>query len=100
MKGKVNKMARERMITRTIKSTEAECMMVDVTNASVFNAKYELVGEFTKEEFLEAMRKADSEELKIVSVISTATKETLYGMPEEEFMKAATILPPRFAKAE
>lgn len=88
------------MITRTIKSTVGECMMVDVKNASVFNEKYELVGEYTKEEFLDAMRRSDSDEMKVVSVISIETKETLYGMPEDEFMKAAKVLPPRFAKAE
>ena len=40
----------------------------------------------------------DGEPIKAVSISGYEVKETLYGMTEAEFIKYATVLPPRDSK--
>lgn len=94
-------MARERMVTRTVELTIAEVMTLDTTTAKVEVIAYEVGGGLIDEKaILKAVKKLhETETFKCVAVQSVTTKEILYGMPEIEFIKYATVLPPR-TKAE
>ena len=88
-------MKKERMITRTIKSTEITIMAVNTTNASVFDKVITVVGEYDMSNALEVARENDTETEKAVMVKACTVNETLYGVPESEFLKIAKVLPPR-----
>ena len=95
-KGKVLKMARERMITRTVTATVVTVMGVEVSTAKAFTEDVVLTGIFKdKADMLKAIKKSDSGDKVYAAVVSTRTEETLYGMSETEFMKYAKALPPR-----
>ncbi len=88
---------RERMITRTITETTVEVMTIDVTTAQVATLVYKLSGVFTSEdEVLKLCKKRyETSTLKLVHIEKMEQEEILYGMPEDEFMKLAKVLPPR-----
>lgn len=94
-------MARERMITRTIKSTIVKAMICDTKNASITEQLVTMGGTFKGFE-----RGTDGfnacQELPIWSMTQIVVKvdfvgvqEKLYGMPENVFMQYAVELPPR-----
>ena len=93
-------MARERMVTRTVMVTVAEVMCLNVTNAEVQIIKYEMSGTYADTNaLLKALKKVyETEEHKLVAVQEVDEKEVLYGMKEVDFIKLATILPPRSSK--
>lgn len=89
-------MARQRMITRTIEQTTAEVMTLNITSATVETKTYEIGGNFTNEELLKSLKKLfETETFKLVHVVSQETKELLLGMSEDDFIRYATVLPPR-----
>lgn len=95
-------MARERMVTRTVILNVAEVMTVNTTTADVRTLTVEIGGGLsTDKEILKAVKKYhETDELKIVKLLGVSTKETLYGMPESEFIRLAKVLPPRTVKSE
>ncbi|MBO7731150.1 MAG: hypothetical protein J6S67_01305 [Methanobrevibacter sp.] len=90
-------MARPRMVTRTIITTEAVVLMVNVNTNEVFEKTVTLSGAFeTKEDVEKKASKAfNSAESKVIAVKSFEQKEALYGMDEQFFLQNASILPPR-----
>lgn len=90
-------MARKRMVTRTIISTVATCMCVNVEQGECINETVEVAGTYTSEEkLLKAIKTAyDTPTVKFVQVVEQHEKETLYGMEEQRFIEQAEILPPR-----
>lgn len=95
-------MARERMVTRTVELTVATVMCLNTTTAQVETVGYEIGGGLTDEKaILKAVKKQhETDTFKCVSVVSVTVNEILYGMPESEFIKYASVLPPRGTKAE
>lgn len=91
-------MARERMITRTIRFTSGIMVTIDNTGKTE-NKPFDLAGELTAKEALKILRKTyENDDISIGGVINIATQEVLYGMPETEFMAHAKILPDRNVK--
>ena len=90
-------MKKEKMVTRTINSTKAQVMRVNVKTATVETVTVEVAGKYDDMmELLKAVQIAqDTEETKTVTVITKEDVETLYGMPESVFMRYAEVLPPR-----
>ena len=93
-------MAREKMITRTIESTNVRIMGIDTASASVTYNVYFLNGTFKSDDEIIARVKADNGTAVMngfipVKVDFKEVVEKLYGMPESEFMKYAKELPPR-----
>lgn len=89
-------MARKRMVTRTIKATEVNCLCLNIETAEPFNKTIVLTGAVADDKVaLKQCKKYDSDTEKIVAVVDMNTIEALYGMPEEDFVKVAEILPPR-----
>lgn len=95
-------MAREIMVTRTIKTTVAQMLCVNTESKQTEIVNVDLPRTYEKQEDIVKFcnkhydgKKEGWENLKAVSVIDTVIKESLYGMPESEFIAKATILPPR-----
>lgn len=90
-------MARERMVTRTVMVTEVEVMTLNITTAEVQILTYEMSGLYTEQNaLLKALKKQyETDEVKCVAIQSINEKELLYGMKEIDFIRQATILPPR-----
>ena len=81
-------MARQRMVTRTIKAYTAHCMTVDTQTASVGTADLTFTG--TKPANIDkALVQHSTGTLKYVAVQSWDESEELWGMKEEDFMKYA-----------
>ena len=90
-------MARKRMVTRTVQTTEAFVLALDVESAEPQNINVLLAGTFKdKEAILKAAKKvAETETLKLVQVVGFNVNEDLYGMSEEKFLANADKLEPR-----
>lgn len=90
-------MARQRMVTRTVNVTTCEVMGLTISQAAVSTIKVQLNGTFgDKDTALKAIKKSyETDDYKPTAITSMVTQEILYGMPEEEFVKTARVLPPR-----
>lgn len=90
-------MARKRMVTRTVTTTAADCMCLDVIHAEPINKRFIMSGTYESDEkLLKAVRKAhETEELKIAAVVNVEVINALYGMDENDFLAHAKVLPPR-----
>lgn len=88
---------KKRMITRTIKVTHATVMALDIETAEPFNMVIDIIGTCNNEADMLNKCKviADTERVKVVTVVGSEVEELLYGMSDQEFIKHAEILPPR-----
>lgn len=93
-------MAKVKMVTRTVKVTEANVMCLDIERGEPFNERVTVSGVFDNtEKLLKACKDViDTEAKKAVAVVEKNVIERLYGMTEQEFISLAEILPPRQAK--
>jgi len=92
-------MARQRMITRTVEQTMCNVMQLNVVTAEVTIKEYTIGGVYTNEELLKKLKDLyETEEEKLVHIESQKTEELLLGMTEEDFIRLATVLPPRGIK--
>lgn len=85
-------MARERMVTRTIEAKVVTVLCIDTETAEPENRKVEISGNFKDEKsILKAIKKLiETEDFKVVKVVTTETIKALYKMPETEFIANAT----------
>ena len=89
-------MARERYVTRTVNSAKLTVMTCDTFSATIENREYVISATIAPEKRLEYVKKHfDTDTVKAVSILACEIVETLYGMPEADFIKLARILPPR-----
>ena len=89
-------MAREKMVTRTLTITTVEVMTVDITTETTGTARFDVVGDYTFDTALKAVKELyETETTKIVTITDLVLNDYLYGMPESDFIKMAKILPPR-----
>lgn len=90
-------MARTPMVTRTIVTTKAIIMCLDVEAGEPFNKEVTLPRTYKDEKaLLKKVRPlVETDTVKAVHVVDTEEVETLYGMTEQEFIENAQILPPR-----
>lgn len=89
-------MARERMVTRTVTQTTAKVMCLDVTTAEVSINEYTIGGTYKETDMLKKCKKLfETDDFKLVHVESSEVKDILLGMPEEDFIRYAAVLPPR-----
>jgi hypothetical protein len=95
-------MAREKMVTRTVTQTTAEVMTIDVTTAEVQIREYIIGGTYdTNEILLKKLQKLfQTETFKLVNINSATVEDLLLGMTEGDFIRYATVLPPRNTKNE
>lgn len=90
-------MARKPMVTRTIQSTHATVLCMDLYHAEPCNVDVILPRTYkdNKSVLKAAEAKLNSDTLRAVMVVAVEVEEKLYGMTEEDFIAHATILPAR-----
>lgn len=89
-------MARKRMVTRTVEVNTYSVMTCNTETAEVRTIDYK-VGVIPQSiEPMKYLKKQyETETLKLCAITSHTVETILYGMPEDEFIKNATVLPPR-----
>lgn len=94
-------MARIPMVTRTITTTHANVLCLDIVAGEPFNELVVLPRTYKDDKALmkQVSKLIDNEERKAVHVVDKKEVETLYGMTEQEFIKLAKELPPRNANS-
>lgn len=94
-------MANVKMVTRTIEQTTAEVMCVDTNTAQVSINTYTIGGAYTDVDLLKKLKKLfEKSDLVLVKIETQKTEQLLLGMTEEDFIRYATVLPPRNVKKE
>lgn len=95
-------MARVPMVTRTIPTTVVNVFCVNTEDRSTFEQSITLPRTYKDEiKMMKAVEKVlDGEPIKAVSITGYEVQETLYGMTEADFIRSATVLPPRSANKD
>ena len=94
-------MARKHFVTRTVKAQVLDVLVCDLSTHDVRNETIVLPRTLpTEKETIKAAEKMLPENIKLLTIVSSTTRETLYGMPEEDFILNAKVLPPRTANAD
>lgn len=95
-------MARERMVTRTISTTTIDVLVINIETSEVGTKHFVLGQNMIKDEKTmlsnaQVMLNTETGNAlwKCVAVKNVKEEETLYGMPESDFIKYAKVLPPR-----
>lgn len=88
-------MARTPMITRTITTTLANVLCLNIVEGEPFNQVVTLPRTYKDEKSLmkQVELAINTDSVKAVHVVDTMVQETLYGMPEADFIAAAKPLP-------
>lgn len=90
-------MARTPQVTRTILTTKASVLCLDLITQQPVVKEITLPRTYKDEAHLIKVIKAqiDNDAIKAVHIQSAEVVETLYGMTEQKFIELADILPPR-----
>lgn len=93
-------MARTPMVTRTITTTRANVMCLDVQAGEPFNKEVTVPRTYKDNDSLLKTVKPliETETIKAVHIVEKTEIETLYGMTEQEFIRHASVLPERTIK--
>ena len=89
-------MVRTRMVTRTVEVNTYSVMTCNTETAEVLVVDYKtgiIPQSIDPMKYLKKMYETDT--LKLCAITAHTTESILYGMPEEEFIAHATVLPPR-----
>lgn len=87
---------KEKMITRTFKVTLASVMTVNILASEVETIDVSIVGSFSDDDLINEIKKEyETDIIKCVSVMSSYEKDKLMGIPEKDFYRMASELPPR-----
>lgn len=86
-------MAKEKMITRTIRTHTVTVMCVNTETHEVFNAEYRMgFIKDTDKMFQKLKKQEDTEKIKLVSIVGINTSEHLYEISENDFIKYGKIV--------
>lgn len=90
-------MARVPQVTRTIQTTKATVLCLDLVKKEPFEKTVVLSRTYKTEKDMMKRISAilDSDTVKAVHVVNSEVEETLYGMSEQKFIENAEILPAR-----
>lgn len=91
-------MARQRMVTRTVTENTINAMVFNLETNNLDTVVFAIGGEALDETSANDIcekRFKNSLSYKFIKVNSVHVSEKLYGMPEEEFIRLAKVLPPR-----
>lgn len=92
-------MARKRMVTRTIKTSEIFVLLIDTENLEPYNETVVIPTVYKDEKKLkEAVEElVVTDTVRLVDICNVKIVEKLYGMDEQKFIEVAEILPDRKA---
>lgn len=95
-------MPRIPQVTRTLKTTRATVMCIDLTTQETFTQDVVLIRSYKDERQIlkQASKQLNSDTVRAVYVVKYHVEETLYGMTEQEFIKVAKVLPSRNTTSE
>ena len=95
-------MARIPMVTRTIQTTTANVLCLNIKEGEPFNKEVVLPRTYKDEKsMMKVVEKAiNTEDVKAVHIVHTEVNETLYGMTEQECIATAHVLPDRKVSGE
>lgn len=95
-------MARIPMVTRTIQTTTANVLCLNIKEGEPFNKEVVLPRTYKDEKSMMKVveNMINTDEVKAVHIVHTEVNETLYGMTEQEFIASARVLPPRNLSGE
>jgi hypothetical protein len=95
-------MARVPMVTRTIITTKVNVMCLDIETGEPCNKSVVVPRTYKDDEKLlkKVKEVLETETLKPVHIVDKGEIETLYGMPEQEFIEHAKVLPSRTPSEE
>lgn len=95
-------MARIPMVTRTIQTTTANVLCLNIKEGEPFNKEVVLPRTYKDEKsMMKVVEKLiNTDDVKAVHIVHTDVNETLYGMTEQEFIAVARVLPDRKASGE
>ena len=93
-------MARQPQVTRTIQTTVANVLCIDLVNEQPFTQIVKLPRTYKDERSMMKKLKPmlETDTVKVVHVQNFTVESTLYGMTEEEFISTAHVLPARTSK--
>lgn len=94
-------MARERMVTRTVLTTECEVLCVNVSTVETTIQSFTLIGKQENvDQILKLLKKEhETDTFKLVALQGEPVyKETMYGMKEIDFINIAMKLDPETRK--
>lgn len=89
-------MARVPMVTRTIQTTRANVMCLDVERGEPFNKEVILPRTYKDEKAMlkQAEKAINNDTVKAVHIVAFEVEETRYGMTEQQFIDVAEVIPP------
>lgn len=95
-------MARIPMVTRTIQTTRANVLCLNIVQGEPFNKSVVLPRTYKDDKAMmkNVEKMVNTDEVKAVHIVDSVVEETLYGMTEQEFINVAKVLPPRDVKTE
>lgn len=95
-------MARKPMVTRTITTTKANVLCMDIQTAEPFNKVVTLPRTYKDDKSLmkKVQEVVETDTVKAVHIVDKEEVETLYGMTEQEFIQNAVILDPETRRPE
>lgn len=95
-------MARIPMVTRTIQTTTANVLCLNIKEGEPFNKEVVLPRTYKDEKsMMKVVEKLiNTDDVKAVHIVRAEVNETLYGMTEQEFIAAARVLPDRKVSGE
>lgn len=94
-------MARQRMVTRTVTGTKAEVQIVTISASEITTISVTVGGEYAdNDKLIKAIKKqTETDDIKVLQVVSSEKIDKCYGMLESEFLKLAKELDPETRKA-
>lgn len=90
------------MVTRTITTTKANVMCLDIESGEACNKSVVVPRSYKDDETLlkKVKEVLETETMKAVHIVDKEEIETLYGMEEQKFIEHAKVLPPRTTSEE
>lgn len=93
-------MARKPMVTRTFTTLSVSVMVCDTVTGTVETRNFDFPRVIDDKQIIKSVKSILDECVVPVKVLSRVENEVLYGMSEEDFMRLATVLPPRTVTEE
>lgn len=84
----------KRMVTRTVVMTTGTAVAINVNDLTPTTMPFQLPGVFKSPEHIMKNLKPLDQGFKVIAVRDIEKKEVRYGMPEDEFIQNAQVLPP------
>ena len=83
----------KRMVTRTVVMTDGTAVAINIESLQSTEFSFQIPGEYkTPEKIMKILPVEDG--IKVIAVKNVEKKEVRYGMPEDEFIQNAQVLPP------